>query len=121
MRTKQETLEFLNSLRWKRMTKNELQTCLQEFFCTTNEIEESTDNECKDVDYSLCFTNAESFSTTNIIDIEIWYLKMRKKNHILITGTELLTYLNYKDITIYPHAFKSYEKAFMNNMKNLSL
>ena len=112
MKTKQETREFLNSLKWKRMTKKELQTYLQEFFGTTNEIEESTDDECKDVDYSLCFTNAESDSTTNIIDIEIWYLKTRKKNHILITGTELLTYIDYKDITIYPHAFKSYEDMY---------
>lgn len=93
MKTKKETLEFLHTLQWRRMTKRELQKTLQDFFCSSNELEESTDEEFKEVDYSLYFTTGEELSTENVIDVEIWYLKMRKRNHILITGTELLNYV----------------------------
>lgn len=91
MKTKKETREFLDSLQWQRMSKKELQRKLQEFFETENELEDSTDKDYKEVDYSFDFTNGNESSLSNFVDIEIWYLKMRNGN-ILITGTEILDY-----------------------------
>ena len=91
MRTREETRTFLEGLQWQRMTKNELQSRLREFFDSDNFIEEATDDDDKDIDYSIVFTTGNAESRNNFIDIEIWYLKMRNGN-ILITGTEILDY-----------------------------
>lgn len=91
MKTREETRTFLEGLQWQRMTKNELQSRLREFFDSNNFIEEATDDDDKDIDYSIVFTTGNAESRYNFIDIEIWYLKMRNGN-ILITGTELLDY-----------------------------
>lgn len=92
MRTKCETREFLENLQWKRMTKNDLQKELREFFDSDNFIEESTDEDDKNVDYSIVFTIAKGdYASSNYIDIEIWYLPMRN-GEILITGSEILDY-----------------------------
>lgn len=73
------------------MPSEELQTKLQEFFETENELEDLTDEGCKDADYSFVFTDGNESSWTDFVDIEIYYLKMRNGN-ILITGTEILDY-----------------------------
>lgn len=91
MKTEKETMDFLDSLQWQRMSKKVLQAKLQEFFETENKLEDSTDKEFKDADYSFVFTDGCESSTINFVDIEIWYLKMRNGN-ILITGTEILDY-----------------------------
>lgn len=92
MRTKDETMAFLDGLQWQRMTKNELQKMLRDFFDSRNFIEEATDDDDKDIDYSIIFTTRNDTSVSGFIDIEIFYLKMRNGN-ILITGVELLDYV----------------------------
>lgn len=92
--TKAEVNQFLESLQWERMTKKELEKKLQEFFHVTNTLSDGTCEDCKDIDYSFFFTDAtEECAGYNFIDVEIYYLKMRQRNHILITGTDLLDYV----------------------------
>lgn len=74
------------------MTKVELRDKLRKFFDSKNFLEESTEEDCKDGDYSVIFTTAtERIAYHNFIDIEIWYLPTRN-GKILVTGTELLMY-----------------------------
>lgn len=76
------------------MSKVELQDKLRTFFDTKNFIEESTDNDNKEVDYSIVFTTAESgTASSHLIDIEIYYLKMRNGN-IIITESGILDYID---------------------------
>ena len=90
---KRKVREFLESLKWKRMTKNELQRLLQEYLGASNKLSDGTCEDCKELDYSFLFTNGEDVCVSHFIDIEIYYLKMRQRNHILITGAELLDYV----------------------------
>lgn len=92
MPTRAETQEFLDGLQWKRYTKKELQNELQSFFKTGNKLENGTCLDCKDIDYSFLFTNGNEASTRHFIDVEIYYLKMRRRNNVLITGAEILMY-----------------------------
>ena len=92
MPSKDEVVNFLESLQWKRFGKNELEKTLQSFFNTKNKIEDGS-SDCKDIDYSFLFTSAEeACATEHFIDIEVYYLKMRN-GHVLITGTDLLDYV----------------------------
>lgn len=93
MKSKIEIITFLEGLQWNRMAKKELDSMFSEFFGVKMKGENSTNEECKDIDYSLVYTTTqEKFATSNFVDIEVYYLKMR--NHsILITGVELLDYV----------------------------
>lgn len=92
MKTKEEVLKFLDSIQWARLTKKELEKMLQEFFGVKNTLTPSTCEDCKEIDYSFDFTTQEGDEYTNdVYDVEIWYLNMRQRNHIIITGTEILT------------------------------
>lgn len=84
-------LRILQTFQWKRMSKKQLEETLQVLFNTANTLEDGTDKEFKDLDYSFNFTNGNANSTSKYIDIEIYYLKMRNRN-VLITGAELLDY-----------------------------
>lgn len=90
---KRNVLEFLESLQWQRMTKSELQKLLQDYLGTDNKLSDGTCEDCKELDYSFLFTNGDGCCGSHFIDIEIYYLKMRQRNHILITGAELLDYV----------------------------
>lgn len=90
--TKSEVRAFLENLQWKRMSKKQLEATLQGFLQTDNKLSEGTCEDCKDVDYSFLFTDEGESQSNGFIDVEIYYLKMRKRNHILITGAELLEY-----------------------------
>ena len=91
MKTRKETMDFLDSLQWQRMSKKVLQAKLQAFFETENKLVDSTDKDYKEVDYSFDFTNGKCDSCRGFIDVEIWYLKTRN-GEILITETEILDY-----------------------------
>lgn len=94
MKTKKEVYEFLDSLQWERVTKKELSQKLSDFFGTEMILVEGTCQDCKEVDYSWLTTTADTADAThNFIDIEIYYLKMRQRNHFLITETTLLDYV----------------------------
>lgn len=91
--SKQEVRDLLESLVWDRMTKRELEKKLQKALGTNNTLADGTVEDCKDIDYSFLFTNGEGCCGEHFIDVEIYYLKMRQRNHILITGAELLDYV----------------------------
>lgn len=94
MKSKLEVVTFIESLQWQRMSKKELDKKFSEFFGIKMAGENSTCDDCKDFDYSLSYTTAEdSFATTSIIDVEIYYLKMRNRK-LFITGVELLDYID---------------------------
>lgn len=93
MKTKKETLAYLDALQWQRFSKKELLAELNKFFGVKGHgFEDGTCPDCTDTDYSLLFTTEECDRDNNFIDIEIYYLKCRKRNEILITGTDLLDY-----------------------------
>jgi len=92
MRTKQEVRDFLDSLQWGRFTKKELEKKCQDFFDTKNKLDNATDPDCKELDYAFIFTNGVGCCAHHFIDIEIYYLNMRQRGWVLITGAELLMY-----------------------------
>jgi len=92
MKTKQEVYDFLRSLQWQRFTKSELKEKLSYFFNKDMSLEDGTDPDDKELDYSFISTTGDYNSVSNFIDIEIWYAKTRHRNHFIVTGTELLDY-----------------------------
>lgn len=94
MIAKDKVIEYLNSLQWKRFNKVGLELELEKFFGVKMELQDSTCEDFKDVDYSFITTTAqEQLATSNLIDIEIYYAKTRKKGHFIITETTLLDYV----------------------------
>ena len=92
--TKEQVADFLWKLQWTRTTKKELEKQLTDFFGVPMELEDATDDEFKEVDYSFITTTAqEQCATHNFIDIEIYYLKMRQRGWFVITGSEILDFV----------------------------
>lgn len=95
MKSRKEVLEFLANLQWKRFNKVGLELELSNFFGVPMKLTDGTCEDYKGVDYSFLTTTAqEELATSNFIDMEIYYLKMRKKGHFLITETTLLDYVD---------------------------
>ena len=93
MKTKEEIRAFIEALQWNRCTKKDLLKKFNDFFGTQQtEFEDSTDSDFKEVDYSLIYTNESGHGMDFLVDIEIFYLNMRQRNWILISGCEILTY-----------------------------
>ena len=94
MKTREEVNEFLNSLQWKRTTRDELERKFCEFFDMEEmSFEDSTDDEFKEIDHSFITTTATlPTPTENFVDMEIYYLPMRMDGWFLITGSEILMY-----------------------------
>lgn len=94
MVSKQEVLDFLDSLVYRRMNKVGLELELENFFHIPITLTGSTEKGCKEIDYSfITTTTTEEGATNNFIDIEIYYLKMRKDGHFFITECVLLDYV----------------------------
>lgn len=94
MRTREEVNEFLNSLQWIRTTRDELERKFCEFFNMEEmTLEDVTDDDYKEVDYSFVITTATlPTPTESFVDMEIYYLPMRKDDWFLITRCEILKY-----------------------------
>lgn len=94
MRTREEVNEFLNSLQWIRTTRDELEHKFCEFFNMEEmTLEDVTDDDYKEVDYSFVITTATlPTPTESFVDMEIYYLPMRKDDWLLVTRCEILMY-----------------------------
>lgn len=95
MKKKEEIREFLNDLQWNRETKSSLERKLQEFFEVDNShtLCEFTDYDYKEIDYAFGWTTGNGACAEHYADIEIWYLKMRQKGRFLVTGAEIIDYV----------------------------
>lgn len=95
MIAKNEVREFLNNLQWNRETKSSLERKLQTFFEVDKEhtLCDFTDDDDNELDFSFGWTTGDGACAEHFVDIEIWYLKTRKKGVFIITGAEILDYV----------------------------
>ena len=94
MIAKENVYDFLESLQWKRFNKVGLELELERFFGVKMELDDSTCEDCTDIDFSFITTTAqEECASSNFIDIEIYYAKTHKRGHFIITETTLLDYV----------------------------
>ena len=86
-RNEMEINDFLeNQMVMFRGTKSEIATKVAEFFCKNPDAVYETDEEDKDCDYHMSVSFSEQTSNgTKWCDIDLYYLKMRKKNHRYVT------------------------------------
>ena len=86
-RNEMEIRDFLeNQMVMFRGTKSEIATKVAEFFCKNPDAVYETDEEDKECDYHMSVSFSEETSNgTKLCDIDLYYLKMRKKNHRYVT------------------------------------
>ena len=86
-RNETEIRDFLeNQMVMFRGTKSEIATKVAEFFCKNPDAVYETDEEDKDCDYHMLVSFSEETSNgTKWCDIDLYYLKMRKKSHRYVT------------------------------------
>ena len=93
-RNETEIRDFLeNQMVMFRGTKSEIATKVAEFFCKNPDAVYETDEEDKDCDYHMLVSFSEETSNdTKWCDIDLYYLKMRKKSHRYVTEVSFELY-----------------------------
>ena len=93
-RNETEIRDFLeNQMVMFRGTKSEIVTKVAEFFCKNPDAVYETDEEDKDCDYHMLFSFSEETSNdTKWCDIDLYYLKMRKKERRYVTEVSFKLY-----------------------------
>ena len=93
-RNETEIRGFLkNQMVMFRGTKSEIVTKVAEFFCKNPDAVYETDEEDKDCDYHMLFSFSEDTSNdTKWCDIDLYYLKMRKKERRYVTEVSFKLY-----------------------------
>ena len=94
MKTKEAIKNFLDKKVKQAIKKSDLQKQLQVLLETCNCFEKGDDSDSSEpYDFNMYFTNSDTYSTHNLCDIRIDYLKTRNKGVIYITGHEILNYI----------------------------
>ena len=93
-RNETEIRDFLeNQMVMFRGTKSEIATKVAEFFCKNPDAVYETDEEDKDCDYHMLVSFSEETSNdTKWCDIDLYYLKMRKKERRYVTEVSFELY-----------------------------
>ena len=93
-RNEMEINDFLkNQMVMFRGTKSEIATKVAEFFCKNPDAVYETDEEDKDCDYHMLVSFSEETSNdTKWCDIDLYYLKMRKKERRYVTEVSFELY-----------------------------
>ena len=93
-RNETEIRDFLeNQMVMFRGTKSEIATKVAEFFCKNPDAVYETDEEDKDCDYHMLVSFSEDTSNdTKWCDIDLYYLKMRKKERRYVTEVSFELY-----------------------------
>ena len=93
-RNETEIRDFLeNQMVMFRGTKSEIVTKVAEFFCKNPDAVYETDEEDKDCDYHMLVSFSEDTSNdTKWCDIDLYYLKMRKKERRYVTEVSFELY-----------------------------
>ena len=93
-RNETEIRDFLeNQMVMFRGTKSEIATKVAEFFCKNPDAVYETDEEDKECDYHMSISFSEETSNdTKWCDIDLYYLKMRKKERRYVTEVSFELY-----------------------------
>lgn len=94
MKTKEAIKNFLDKKVKQAIKKSDLQKQLQVLLETRNCFEKGDNSDSSEpYDFCMYFTNGDKFSTHNLCDIRIDYLKTRNRGVIYVTDYEILNYI----------------------------
>jgi len=94
MKTKETIKNFLDKKVKQAIKKSVLQKELQILLKTHNRFEKGDDSDDSEpYDFCMYFTSGDTYSTYNLCDIRIDYLKTRNRGVIYVTNYEILNYI----------------------------